>query len=98
MSRSSAADRLVLEGVVDDVIAGRIDVLDWARAVRERKAVGSAPRGYRHPVRVSAEFLSAVSDAARMKGMSVGEFMDTLVPTLRRRYRNAIFKEARRLG
>jgi hypothetical protein len=62
-----------------------------------RKTSEATARDYGNLVRVSAEFLSAPNDAARMETMSAGELADTLVPTLRKRYRDAVQTEARRL-
>jgi len=49
-------------------------------------------------IRVSDEFAQALSDATRFDKTSVAEFADAhLLPVVRKRYREAVLKEARRM-
>jgi hypothetical protein len=64
-----------------------------------KKETDATARKYANLVRVSAEFAEALNDAARMEKMSAGEFADThLLPTVRKRYRETVLKEAKRVG
>ena len=64
-----------------------------------KKENDPAARKYANLVRVSAEFAEALNDAAHMEKMSAGEFADAhLLPAVRKRYRETVLKEAKRVG
>ena len=64
-----------------------------------KKESETAVRKYANLVRVSAEFAEALNDAVRMEKMSAGEFADAhLLPTVRKRYKETVLKEAKRVG
>jgi hypothetical protein len=67
------------------------------RDVAKKKSTG-APKRYGTLVRVSDEFAKALSEVTRFEGSSVAEFADAhLLPVVRKRYRDAVLKEARRM-
>ena len=67
------------------------------RGVAKKKTAGSTKR-YGTLVRVSDEFAKALSDATKFEGSSVAEFADAhLLPIVRKRYRDAVLKEAKRM-
>ncbi len=72
-------------------------VMAEVRDVGKKKSVG-APKRYGTLVRVSDEFAKALSEVTRFEGSSVAEFADAhLLPIVRKRYREAVLKEARRM-
>lgn len=72
-------------------------VVAEVRAVAKKKS-GGTPKRYGTLVRVSDEFAKALSDATKFEGSSVAEFADAhLLPVVRKWYRDAVLKEARRM-
>jgi hypothetical protein len=67
------------------------------RDVAKKKSAGTSKR-YGTLVRVSDDFAKALSEVTRFEGSSVAEFADAhLLPVVRKRYRDAVIKEARRM-
>lgn len=63
-----------------------------------KKKSGATPKRYGTLVRVSEGFAEALRDATRFEKTSVAEFADAhLLPIVRKRYREAVLKEARRV-
>lgn len=63
-----------------------------------KKKSGVAPKRYGTLVRVSEGFAEALRDATRFEKTSVAEFADAhLLPVVRKRYREAVLREARRV-
>src|SRR4051794_7611656 len=63
-----------------------------------RKKSGTTPKRYGTLIRVSDTFAQALSDATRFEKTSVAEFADAhLLPVVRKRYRESVLKEARRM-
>jgi T5orf172 domain len=66
--------------------------------VVEAMAAEKPARKYGSLIRVSAEFAEALADAARIEKMSAGEFADAhLLAVVRKRYREVLVKEAKRV-
>jgi hypothetical protein len=62
-----------------------------------RKKAGK-PKRYGTLIRVSDEFAAALRDAVGFEKTSMAEFADAqLLPVVRKRYRDAVLKEARRM-
>jgi ribosome-binding protein aMBF1 (putative translation factor) len=56
------------------------------------------PKQYGTLIRVSDEFADAIRQASSFEGMSMREFADAhLLPVTRKRYSDAVIKEARRI-
>ena len=70
--------------------------------VGKKKAEGKGegpPRRYGTLIRVSDEFAEAIGRAASFEGKSVAEYATAhLLPVVEKRYRDAMIKEARRMG
>jgi hypothetical protein len=63
-----------------------------------KKKSGATSRRYGTLVRVSDGFAEALRDVTRFEKTSVAEFADAhLLPVVRKRYREAVLKEARRV-
>jgi hypothetical protein len=74
-------------------MAAPAGVIDMAK-----KKGGASPKRYGTLVRVSDEFAAALRDACGFEKASVAEFADAhLLPVVRKRYREAVLKEARRM-
>lgn len=72
-------------------------VVAEVRDVAKKKSAVT-PKRYGTLVRVSDEFAKALSEVTRFEGSSVAEFADAhLLPVVRKRYREAVLKEARRM-
>jgi hypothetical protein len=68
-------------------------VLDVAK-----KKAGAVPKKYGTLIRVSDEFAAALRDVVGFEKTSVAEFADAhLLSVVRKRYRDAILREARRM-
>ena len=64
--------------------------------VAKKKTAGAKAQGTL--VRVSDEFHRVLTDASKFEGMSVAQYADAyLLPIVRKRYRDSVVKEARRL-
>jgi hypothetical protein len=64
-----------------------------------KKKAESAPKRHGSLIRVSDGFAEALNDAARIEKMSAAEFADTyLLTAVQKRYREAVLKEAKRVG
>jgi hypothetical protein len=63
-----------------------------------KKKSGATPKRYGTLIRVSEEFARALGDATRFEKTSMAEFADAhLLAIVRKRYREAVIKEARRM-
>jgi hypothetical protein len=79
-------------------VDGRIGAVARVEDVARKKS-GTTPRRYGTLVRVSDGFAEALRDVTRFERTSVAEFADAhLLPIVRKRYREAVLKEARRVG
>jgi len=66
-------------------------------AMAKKKSAATSKR-FGSMVRLSDEFAEALSDAAGMEKLSAAKFADAhLLPIVRKRYRDAVLKEAKRL-
>jgi hypothetical protein len=64
-----------------------------------KKAADGARKRHGTLIRVSDEFAAALDDATRLEKTSVAKFADQhLLPVVRKRYRDMVLKEAKRLG
>lgn len=70
------------------------------KRVAKKKADGDKePKRYGTLIRVSDAFAEALRDAASFERLSMAEFADAyLLPVTQKRYRDAIVKEAKRVG
>jgi len=63
-----------------------------------KKKTGAAAKPHGTMIRVSEEFAAALSDATSIEKMSAEKFADAyLLPVVRKRYRDSVLKEAKRL-
>jgi hypothetical protein len=63
-----------------------------------KKKSGPIPRRYGTLVRVSDEFAEALRDVVGFEKTSIAEFADAhLLPVVRKRYRESVLREARRI-
>lgn len=63
-----------------------------------KKAADGARKRHGTLIRVSDEFAKALDDATRFEKTSVAKFADQhLLPVVRKRYRDAVLKEAKRM-
>ena len=63
-----------------------------------KKKMVEAPKRYGTLIRVSDEFAKALRDVTGFEKSTVAEFCDAdLLPLVRKRYRDAILKEAKRM-
>lgn len=68
--------------------------------VAKKKTSGKDdPKQYGTLIRVSDEFADAIREASSFEKVSMREFADAhLLPVVRKRYRDAVLKEAKRIG
>jgi len=70
-----------------------VGVLDVAK-----KKTGASPRRYGTLIRVSDELAEALRHAVSIERISMAQFGDQyLLPVVRKRYREAVLREARRM-
>jgi hypothetical protein len=63
-----------------------------------KKKSGPAPKRYGTLIRVSDEFAEALRDVVGFEKSSISEFADAhLLPMVRKRYRDAVLKAAKRM-
>jgi hypothetical protein len=63
-----------------------------------KKKSGAAPKKYGTLIRVSDEFADALRDVVGFEKTSIADYADShLLPLVRKRYRDAVVKAARRL-
>jgi hypothetical protein len=63
-----------------------------------KKKTAAAAKPHGTMIRVSEEFAAALSNATSIEKMSAAEFSDAyLLPVVRKRYKDAVLKEAKRL-
>jgi hypothetical protein len=73
-----------------------MDAVAEKRGMARKKA--GKPKRYGTLIRVSDEFAAALRDAVGFEKTSMAEFADAhLLPVVRKRYRDAVLKEARRM-
>jgi hypothetical protein len=63
-----------------------------------RKKAGQAQKRYGTLIRVSDEFAAAMKDVTGFEKVSTAEFADAvLLPVVRKRYRDGVLREAKRM-
>jgi hypothetical protein len=87
------ADRLLTRQGVE------MNAVSEMRGVAKKKAkVGEPQKRYGTLMRVSDEFAAAMRDVTGFEKISAADFADAhLLPILRKRYRNAVLREAKRM-
>jgi len=64
-----------------------------------KKKTAEKPKQYGTLIRVSDEFAGAIGEASSFEKMSMRDFADAhLLPVVRKRYRDSVLKEAKKLG
>ena len=74
-------------------------VLMESAVAKKKNASKDEPKQYGTLIRVSEEFAEAIRQASSFEGISQREFADHhLLPVVQKRYRDAVLKEAKRIG
>jgi hypothetical protein len=73
--------------------------LDGPVAKKKPVVEGGGPKQYGTLIRVSDEFAEAIRQASSFDAVSMREFADLhLLPAVRKHYRDAVLREAKRIG